>query len=80
LPAIAYKLRSLTITETGVTFETEGYQEFKQWQHYLKFRETQEIFLLYYSESLYHILPKRLFTHVSEIDRLRNLLQKNLKN
>jgi hypothetical protein len=78
--AIAYKTRSFTINETGVTFEIEGYQEFKQWEYYLKFVETKEIFLLYYSESLYHILPKRLFNDSSEIDRLRDILEKNLKN
>jgi hypothetical protein len=77
--AIVYKPRSFAITETGAKFETEGYQEFKQWQHYNKFAESKELFLLYYSESLFHILPKRLFTDVAEIDRLRDLLQNNLK-
>jgi YcxB-like protein len=74
--AIAYKPRSFTIDETGVTFNIEGYQEFKQWGHYLKFQEAKEMFLLYYSENLYHILPKRVFTDSSEIDRIRCILEK----
>jgi hypothetical protein len=76
--AIAYKSRSFTINETGVSLKIEGYQEFKQWQHYLKFKETKEMFLLYYFESLYHILPKRVFTDSSEIDRIQDILEKNL--
>lgn len=68
---------NLSIAETGIDFKIEGLQAFRQWQHYTGFRETKEMFLLYYSESLYHILPKRVFSSIDQMNQFRNLLNEN---
>jgi YcxB-like protein len=68
---------NLSITETGIDFQIQGLQDFRQWQHYTGFRETKEMFLLYYSESLYHILPKRVFSSSEQMGQFRDLLNEN---
>jgi hypothetical protein len=68
---------NLSITETGIDFQIKGLQDFRQWQHYTAFRETKESFLLYYSEPLYHILPKRVFSSPEQIGQFRDLLNEN---
>jgi YcxB-like protein len=68
---------NLSITETGIDFQIQGLQDFRQWQHYTGFRETKEMFLLYYSESLYHILPKRVFSSPEQMGQFRDLLNEN---
>jgi YcxB-like protein len=64
----------VSITETGVDWQTQGYQDFRQWQYYNHFRESKEMFLLYYSESLYYILPKRVFSSPEKMNQLKDLL------
>jgi YcxB-like protein len=71
------RLINLSIAETGVDFQIEGFQDFRQWQHYTGFRETNKMFLLYYSESLYHILLKHLFSSPEQMGQFRDLLNKN---
>jgi hypothetical protein len=66
----------LSITETGIDWQTQGYQDFKQWQYYNHFRESKEMFLLYHSESLYYILPKRAFSSPEKMNQLKYLLTK----
>jgi hypothetical protein len=68
---------NLSITETGVDFQIQGLQDFRQWQHYTGFRETKKIFLLYYSGSLYRILPKRAFSSSEQMSQFRELLSEN---
>jgi hypothetical protein len=68
---------NLSMTETGIDFQIQGLQDFRQWQHYTCFRETKEMFLLYYSESLYRILPKRVFSSPDQMNLFRNLLNEN---
>jgi YcxB-like protein len=67
---------NLSITETGVDWKTQGYQDFRQWRYYNHVRESKEMFLLYYSESLYYILPKRAFSSPEKMDQLKDLLTK----
>ncbi len=68
---------NLSITETGIDFQIQGLQDFRQWQHYSCFRETKEMFLLYYSEPLYHILPKRVFSSPAQMSQFQDLLNEN---
>jgi YcxB-like protein len=66
---------NLSITETGVNFQIQGFQDFRQWQHYTGFHETKEMFLLYYLGTLCRILPKRVFSSPEQISQFRDLLR-----
>jgi YcxB-like protein len=68
---------NLSISETGINFQIQGFQDFKQWQYYKHFRETKNMFLLYYSESLYYILPKRAFSGQEQMSQFRDVLSQN---
>ncbi|WP_404784680.1 YcxB family protein [Altericista sp. CCNU0014] len=68
---------TLSIAEAGVEFQIQGFRDFRQWQHYTGFRETKEMFLLFYSGSLYRILPKRIFSSPEQMRQFQDLLDRN---
>lgn len=67
----------LSVTEAGVNFQIQGFEHFRQWQHFTRFRESKEMFLLFHSGSLYHIVPKRIFSNLEQLNQFRDLLQEN---
>jgi YcxB-like protein len=68
---------NLFLTEAGVNYKIQGFEDFRQWQHFTYFRESKELFLLCYSGSLYHIIPKRIFGNLEQMNQFRDLLKEN---
>jgi hypothetical protein len=46
-----------------------------QWPAFLKIRETNEQFLLYFQKQFANVLPKRCFRHASNVDAFRKLVR-----
>ena len=69
---------TLTLEEDGYTMKSiNGTNEMK-WENLLKWRENENIVLVYYTPKIFHAVPKRLADLGFDIEHFRNLLQENL--
>ena len=64
-------------TETGFHTSNELGNSTLPWEYFTKWKENEDIIILYQSDSLIHMLPKRLFTDHQELEMVRSLLEKN---
>jgi hypothetical protein len=67
-----------TPSESGLGFETEGAQGAKPWSDYLKWKEGKSAFLLYMSDGMYQVLPKRFFSSPDEVDAFREMVREKV--
>lgn len=69
---------TLTLEEDGYTMETiNGTNEMK-WENLLKWREDENIVLVYYTPKIFHTVPKRIADLGFDIEHFINLLQEKL--
>ena len=66
----------IQISETGVYFENSLSQTTRPWNMFTKWKEDQKIMVLYHSDLMFSMLPKRLLT-TEIIDFVREQLKKN---
>jgi len=64
--------------EFGFSAENELGRSTTPWSDFVKWKENDHLFLLYISDPLYHMVPKRLFSDAGNADRLRQLLLTNV--
>ena len=69
----------LQITDTGVTASNSFGQGTYPWSHFHKWKEGKSLLLVYYSDVLFIIVPKRCFDRQEDLDRFRNLLLTNVR-
>ena len=50
------------------------------WNTFLKWKEGKDLFLVYQTDRLFHMLPKRFFPSAEATDELREILRKHLGN
>jgi hypothetical protein len=67
-----------TASEEGLQFSAEGITGMKKWSDYVKWKEGRHCFLLYMSDSLYQLLPKRFLQSETEVAAFREMLQRNV--
>jgi hypothetical protein len=67
---------SYRASESGVSIENENLKGIKPWSDYLKWKEGRKVFLLYLSDNMFQIVPKRFFGTESELAGFRALLEK----
>jgi len=48
------------------------------WTVLRKWKESASLFLIYRSDSLFHLVPKRLFSSSDQVEAFRSLLRRNL--
>jgi hypothetical protein len=68
----------LTVREGGLVASTRGTQTEVQWSRFLRFREADNHFLLYSSQDLYSLVPKRGFATQADMDAFRDLVAKRI--
>lgn len=67
----------LEIADSGLNISNEfGYSN-RPWGNFIKWKENRDILLLYHSDVLYSILPKRLFADPQQVDTIRAHLQRS---
>jgi len=68
--------RELTMKfdEVGVNAENENGRSRTSWEDFHKWKANDQLILLYLSDCLYHMVPKRFFTDVGDFEQLRELL------
>jgi hypothetical protein len=69
---------SIAIVDAGLEQTTQDSHGVKPWGDYLRWKEGKDLFLLYISDNMYQVVPKRFFSSVVEIDEFRTLLRKNV--
>jgi YcxB-like protein len=68
----------LTVRERGFVAHTRGTQSEVAWSRFVRFREAEQHFLLYSSDDLYSIIPKRGFASQAELDAFREMASKGI--
>lgn len=71
---------SYDFTHWGVIRHGEKTEFSKPWRDISKFKETKNFFLLYIGNNDFHIIQKKMFTNLNELDDFRQLLRENIKN
>lgn len=67
------------ITEEGIGFHVQSTTLLRPWGDYHKWREGRAMFLLYFSDTLYQMMPKRFFSEPDDVDKFRTLLQQHVR-
>ncbi|MFN8435349.1 MAG: YcxB family protein [Anaerolineales bacterium] len=65
------------LTEAGVHISNELGNSNVPWNYFTKWDENEDIIILYQSDSLIHMLPKRFFTKPQELETINSLLEAN---
>jgi hypothetical protein len=74
-----FGMRTVTISDDGIVADHQlGHTE-SGWSMYEKFRETQNLFLLYQTTDLIGIVPKRVFANAAELQQFRTLIASKIR-
>jgi hypothetical protein len=65
-------------SETGLTYTTPHAQGVKPWGDYLKWKEGKSVFLVYLSDNMYQLIPKRFFVSEDAISSFRATLKERI--
>lgn len=66
--------RKLNITEGGIVSDGPQGRIETPWSRYIRFRETKRLFMLYLSNDVKGIVPKRIFQDPSQISSFRDFV------
>jgi len=69
----------LQVTEEGVTTTSSVGHAVLPWSHFRKWKEGKAVFLLYITDALFTVVPKRFFEREDEMVSFRKLLAANVK-
>ena len=69
---------TLTLEEDGYTLETVNGTHEMKWEDLLRWREDENIVLVYFGPKMFHTMPKRIAGLGFDLERFRNLLQEKL--
>lgn len=67
----------LELTEEEFIFKNQFGAGHLPWSHFVRWKENQDMLLLYRSDVMFNMLPKRLFRTPAELDYLRERLRQN---
>lgn len=65
----------LSWSEGGLVSRNEQGSEKTQWSDFVQWRENEQLFRLYLSDVMFHIVPKRAFPDTEAVSAFRELLQ-----
>jgi len=66
--------RKLNISDAGILSDGPQGRIETPWSRYVRFRETKRLFMLYLSNDVKGIIPKRVFQDASQMDSFRNFV------
>jgi len=69
---------SMVVTNAGVASHTERGNSMKPWSDYLKWKEGKSVFLLYLSDQMFQMVPKRFFATHEDIDAFRSMVRHSI--
>jgi hypothetical protein len=69
----------IVITQEALLSANEYGQSTKPWSDFTNWKENEHLFLLYHSDALQTLIPKRVFSNEEQIEFLRERLRKNIE-
>jgi hypothetical protein len=66
----------LEFTDTGMTTSNEFGNSTRPWKNFIKWKENSELIMLYHSDVMYSIIPKRIFSDSQQIETFKSYLEK----
>jgi uncharacterized membrane protein YbhN (UPF0104 family) len=69
----------IRVDEEGVFAENEYGQALLPWSFFLKWKEGRHLFLIYHTDGLFQMIPKRSIKSESDIEALRALLSSHAR-
>ena len=63
-----------TVTDSGIDSTNANGKTHLPWSHVIRWKEGATVFIVYQSDLMFCIVPKRLFTHPEHLDAFRALL------
>jgi Ca2+/Na+ antiporter len=67
----------IVVAETGLEISNEYGHVILPWSGFIKWREDDQLFLLYESDAVYRVFPKRFFTGSEQLAEIRKKLTEN---
>jgi hypothetical protein len=64
--------------EGGFEFSTEGITGTKKWSDYLKWKEGEKCFMLYMSDNVYQVIPKRFLQSEDDARAFREIFERKI--
>jgi YcxB-like protein len=68
----------IEFTETGMNFSNAIGNNTWTWEYFTKWNENEDIIVLYQSDNVIQMIPKRLLVDQQQLDMVKSLLQKNI--
>ena len=65
------------MSEDGILITMPTAESRMKWDNFVRFLESDDIFVLFHSDLIFNILPKRAFT-TDEVDRFRELILRKI--
>jgi len=69
---------SFTVTDEAVITKSDVGDTKLTWDYFVKWKEGKNLFMMYQSDVLYHMVPKRCFASPEEMTQFRQLLETKL--
>ena len=69
---------SMVVTSAGIASRSEQGNSMKPWSDYLKWKEGKSVFLLYLSDQMFQMVPKRFFAAQEDIDAFRSVVRQSI--
>ena len=70
---------SVTWDKDTISFESAEWKQRSNWTDFLKWRESEALFLLYINAQSFRIIPKRSFADAAAVGQFATLVRENVK-
>jgi hypothetical protein len=67
----------IEFTDAGMTTSNEFGNSTRPWKNFIKWKENNELIMLYHSDVMYSIIPKRIFADSQQIEMVKSYLKKD---
>jgi hypothetical protein len=67
----------IEFTDTEMIMSNEFGNSTRPWKNFIKRKENNELIIMYLSDVMYIIIPKRIFTDSQQIETIKSYLEKN---
>jgi len=75
----ASALFTVTWDEDAISFESAEWKQRSKWTEFLKWRESEALFLLYINVQNFRIIPKRSFADAAQIEQFATVVRDKVK-
>jgi hypothetical protein len=71
---------AMEISEAGLHSRSEHGEARLPWHLFRKYKENDRMLLLYQAGNLFHVIPKRLFRGLAELDQAKSVIARHVKS